>query len=75
MINQKGFNNCVSFLRVVELMQNPAMKNIDPKMVEAILNEVLDAGSVDWHDIAGLEGVKNIIKVNRSTSLIKNLHA
>ena len=47
-------------------MQNPAMKNIDPKMVEAILNEVLDAGSVDWHDIAGLEGVKNIIKVKQT---------
>lgn len=38
------------------------MKNIDPKMVEAILNEVIQVSTTDWNDIAGLEGVKKIIR-------------
>jgi AAA+ superfamily predicted ATPase len=37
-------------------------KNIDPKMVETIKNEIMDTGSpVDWSDIAGLEFVKQTL--------------
>ncbi|KAJ3101880.1 hypothetical protein HDU97_000993 [Phlyctochytrium planicorne] len=39
------------------------LKNIDPKMVEAIMNEIMDKGRpVVWDDIAGLEHAKNTIK-------------
>lgn len=38
------------------------MKNIDAKMVEAILNEVVDIHKTNWEDIAGLHGVKQIIR-------------
>ena len=45
-------------------MLDERLKNIDPKMVEAILNEVIEVGaSTSWDDIAGLHGVKEIIKV------------
>jgi len=44
-------------------MQHDCMKNVDPKMVEAILNEVVEVATTDWDDIAGLHGVKRIIKV------------
>ncbi len=40
------------------------MKNIERKMVEAVLNEVVEVGgNTAWDDIAGLEGVKEVIRV------------
>lgn len=39
------------------------LKNIDPKMVELIQNEIMDHGSpVSWDDIAGLNFVKTTVK-------------
>ena len=39
------------------------MKNIDPKMVELIENEIMDHGpQVSWNDIAGLEFAKTTIQ-------------
>ncbi|KAI9331605.1 P-loop containing nucleoside triphosphate hydrolase protein, partial [Obelidium mucronatum] len=39
------------------------LKNIDPAMVEAIMNEVVDGGKdVSWDDIAGLEHAKKTIQ-------------
>ena len=38
-------------------------KNIEPKMIELIKNEIMDCGSpISWDDIAGLEHAKRIIK-------------
>ncbi|XP_001602630.2 fidgetin-like protein 1 [Nasonia vitripennis] len=38
-------------------------KNIEPKMIELIKNEIMDCGSpITWDDIAGLEHAKRIIK-------------
>lgn len=45
-------------------MTHEYMKNIDPKMVEAILNEVIQVATTDWNDIAGLDGVKRTIQVS-----------
>lgn len=40
------------------------LKNIDPKMVETIRNEIMDVGApVEWDDIAGLEFAKTTIQV------------
>lgn len=40
------------------------LKNIDPKMIETIRNEIMDIGSpVEWDDIAGLEFAKTTIQV------------
>lgn len=48
----------VSFLFLDE-----RLKNIEPKMVELIENEIMDHGSpVTWDDIAGLEFAKTTIK-------------
>ena len=42
---------------------DPRYKNIDPKMVELIQNEIMDAGqAVEWDDIAGLEFAKDTVK-------------
>jgi len=42
---------------------DPRYKNIDPKMVEMIQNEIMDAGqAVEWDDIAGLEFAKDTVK-------------
>lgn len=39
------------------------LKNIEPKMVELITNEIMDHGPpVSWDDIAGLEFAKSVIK-------------
>lgn len=39
-------------------------QNIEPKMVELIMNEIMDNGpSVTWDDIAGLELAKSTIQV------------
>ena len=38
-------------------------KNIDPKMVETIKNEIMDPSqTVSWDQIAGLDHAKNAIK-------------
>ncbi|XP_023238400.1 fidgetin-like protein 1 [Centruroides sculpturatus] len=40
-----------------------AMKNVDPKMVELMLDEIVDHGPpVSWDDIAGLEFAKKTVK-------------
>ncbi|XP_075157169.1 fidgetin-like protein 1 [Haematobia irritans] len=42
---------------------HPALKNIDPKMVEVINNEIMrQFKPVDWSEIAGLNYAKSIIK-------------
>lgn len=39
------------------------LKNIEPKMVELILSEIMDTNpSLTWDDIAGLEYAKNAIQ-------------
>ncbi|CAL7952122.1 unnamed protein product [Xylocopa violacea] len=39
------------------------LKNIEPKMIELIKNEIMDSKtSISWNDIAGLEYAKKIIK-------------
>lgn len=39
------------------------LKNIDPKMIELIKNEIMDCGAkITWDDIAGLEFAKKIIQ-------------
>lgn len=39
------------------------LKNIDPKMIETIRNEIMDIGApVEWDDIAGLEFAKSTIQ-------------
>ncbi|KAG8040284.1 hypothetical protein G9C98_000855 [Cotesia typhae] len=43
--------------------EDERLKNIDPKMIELIRNEIMDSGSfVTWDDVAGLEKAKDIIK-------------
>ena len=38
------------------------LKNIEPKMVELITNEIIDHGpSIGWDDIAGLEFAKKTV--------------
>ncbi|KAJ1550766.1 hypothetical protein HK096_005144 [Nowakowskiella sp. JEL0078] len=47
---------------VEELMNDNRMKNIEPKMAEMIMNEIMDKGlTVTWDDIAGLDHAKNTI--------------
>ncbi|XP_058986827.1 fidgetin-like protein 1 [Musca domestica] len=44
-------------------LSNAALKNIDPKMVEVINNEIMHKFKpVDWSEISGLEYAKSIIK-------------
>ena len=48
---------------VEEPVVDERLKNIDPKMVELIENEIMDHGQpVGWNDIAGLEFVKKTVK-------------
>ncbi|XP_044004338.1 fidgetin-like protein 1 isoform X2 [Aphidius gifuensis] len=43
--------------------EDERLKNIDPKMIELIKNEIMDSGAlVKWDDVAGLEQAKRIIK-------------
>ncbi|XP_046616279.1 fidgetin-like protein 1 isoform X1 [Neodiprion virginianus] len=43
--------------------EDERLRNIDPKMVELIKNDIMDSGAtVSWDDIAGLEFAKNTIK-------------
>ncbi|KAE9530513.1 hypothetical protein AGLY_010975 [Aphis glycines] len=42
---------------------NPYLKNIDPKMVEMIRNEIIECKNlITWDDISGLEFAKNTIQ-------------
>ncbi|XP_045617963.2 fidgetin-like protein 1 isoform X3 [Procambarus clarkii] len=46
-----------------ELMTDERLKNIEPKMIELIMNEIMDSGpSVTWDDIAGLDLAKSTIQ-------------
>ncbi|KAI8809970.1 fidgetin-like protein 1-like protein [Cladochytrium replicatum] len=46
-----------------ELLADDRLRNIEPKMAEMILNEIMDRRiEVTWDDIAGLEHAKNTIK-------------
>ena len=38
------------------------LKNIDPKMVEQITNEIITISSINWDDIAGLDHAKSVLK-------------
>lgn len=51
------------------------LKNIDPKMIELIKNEIMDCGSqVAWEDIAGLELAKSTIQVNCMMCYFSEIH-
>lgn len=44
-------------------VEDERLKNIDPKMIEAIRNEIMDHGSpIHWDDIAGLQFAKTTIQ-------------
>ncbi|XP_012285761.1 fidgetin-like protein 1 isoform X2 [Orussus abietinus] len=44
-------------------VEDERLKNIDPKMIELIRNEIMDSGvPITWDDIAGLEYAKKTIK-------------
>lgn len=46
------------------VVEDERLKNIDPKMIELIRNEIMDCGApIDWDDIAGLEFAKSTIQV------------
>ena len=63
-----GNSNCSSSNSTLsskkeEAAIDPRLKNIDPQMVETILNEVMDiSSSVTWSDICGLEHAKKSIQ-------------
>lgn len=43
-------------------MSHPRLKNVDPKMIETISNEIMDqCDRVEWSSIAGLECAKKVI--------------
>jgi len=44
--------------------ENPHLKNIDPKMIEMIKNEIIECKNpITWDDISGLQFAKNTIQV------------
>lgn len=46
-----------------EEVEDERLRNIDPKMIELIKNEIMDSGkTITWDDIAGLEYIKKIVK-------------
>ncbi|XP_015795367.1 fidgetin-like protein 1 [Tetranychus urticae] len=50
---------------VEEILQHPKAKNLDAKIVDRILNEIIertDGQGVDWSDIAGLKSAKESIR-------------
>lgn len=52
----------ISWLKF-NLWTDERLKNIEPRMIELIENEIMDNGApVNWDDIAGLEFAKNTIK-------------
>lgn len=47
-----------------QIDENPYLKNIDPKMVEMIRNEIIECKNpITWDDISGLQFAKNTIQV------------
>lgn len=45
------------------ILTDERLKNIEPRMIELIENEIMDNGSpVNWDDIAGLEFAKKTIQ-------------
>lgn len=49
----------------VEQELDERLKNIEPRMVELIKNEIMDTGSsIGWDDIAGLQFAKTTIQVS-----------
>lgn len=47
-----------------DIDENPHLKNIDPKMVEMIKNEIIECKNpITWDDISGLQFAKNTIQV------------
>ncbi|KAL1380119.1 hypothetical protein pipiens_003629 [Culex pipiens pipiens] len=62
---QNGDNQCAASGSSQEELEevDERLRNIDPKMVELIRNEIMDRFSpVTWDDIAGLEYAKQIIR-------------
>lgn len=48
-------------------IEDERLKNLDPKMIELIRNEIMHQGNpVVWDDISGLEFAKKTIQVNLS---------
>lgn len=59
--NQAGYGNANE--TGPEEPEDERLKGIDPKMIELIRNEIMDAGTkITWDDIAGLEYAKKIIQ-------------
>lgn len=47
-----------------DIDENGYLKNIDPKMVEMIKNEIIECKNpITWDDISGLQFAKNTIQV------------
>lgn len=56
-------NESENSTRNLEEPEDERLKNIDPKIIELIRSEIMDAGStVEWNDIAGLQFAKTSIK-------------
>ena len=61
--NQDNSNLRTASTSDCELENDPRYKNVDPKMVELIKNEIMDCGQeVAWDDIAGLDFAKETVK-------------
>lgn len=57
-------NNTSDNSQPIEEEIDERLKNIEPKMIELIKNEIMDSGAkVEWDDIAGLEFAKATIQV------------
>lgn len=58
-IQENMYNNEIDTIEV----EDERLKNVEPKMVELIKNEIMDSKTtICWDDIAGLEYAKKIIK-------------
>ncbi|XP_006901652.1 PREDICTED: fidgetin-like protein 1-like [Elephantulus edwardii] len=63
--DQNGGMQCKPGIGPTELAHpiDECLKNLEPKMVELIMNEIMDHGPpVNWDDIAGVEFAKTTIK-------------
>lgn len=58
-IQENMYNNEIDTMEI----EDERLKNVEPKMVELIKNEIMDSKTtICWDDIAGLEYAKKIIK-------------
>lgn len=58
----KGTDMAKTTEQVTEVKNIPTVANVDSKLVEMIMNEMLDESpNVSWHDIAGLEFAKRCV--------------